>query len=485
MDETEEHVIVEGPPPPEQLHEQPIERAPGRLSRAARAARDAVKGAFVAAEILPVTNEGLRYGALAATEVATRDPLMGAAVLGGSTLLIEGAGAIAASDLITRPTANKMLSWVNDKIEKIVSADTKMSKPMEAAVALYAGAPSLMILQQRQEPERTREEALKQGLIATAWVSGVCAVEGAAISEGLGNYTDPKKLAAAVAAVGVFQALPAWVKRRLDKRKEAKEVTEPAQARYNLSPEELTTLEKELVGTVKEKHPEEGIVSVWISPKSKFANFVRCHEAGYFPEVEEVSAEDEKNTLFMALVDTRSDSNRVVHAATITGVNYKDNDGEPIIGDHELGDAETGFFTVDSLIEKGNFTSRQFYDYYAAEGLDLKKCLSVETNFRIGEKVENFHGFRTADIAYLMFFKMLERTHPTPGKSVIFATINKASIDSFRRIGLVCKPLMGREDMSTPESEAGRESLPVAIPYDAASQKLFNSINAPIAELFL
>lgn len=485
MDETEDQALIATQPvidPAEELADIDAP-AESRFHRARHAAKDAVKGAVVAAEILPITNEGMRYGALAATEVATNNPLVGAAVLGGSTLLIEGAGAIATSDLITRPTANRLLAWVNEKIEKIVSPDKKMSKPLEAAVALYAGTPSMMILQQRQEPERTRKEALRQGLVATAWVAGVCAVEGAAISEGVGNYTDPKKLAAALAAVGIFQAVPAWVKKRLDQRGEDEDTAGP---RYDLSPEELSSLENELVGEVKERYPQEGVVTVWLSPKNKFSDFVRCHEAQYFPEVEEVSEEDEENTLFMALVDTRPSSNRVVHAATITGINYRNEDGRPVVGDHQPGsDGETGFFTVDNLIERGNFTAQEFYDYYAQKGLDIKKCISVETNFRIGEKAEKYHGLRTSDIAYLKFFKMLERTDPALGKSAVFATINKASMISFQRIGLACEPLMGREGMSTQESAEGRESLPVAIPYDEATQKLFNSMDVPAPEIFM
>ncbi len=52
-------------------------------------------------EVLPITNEGIRYGALAATEVVTRSPLVGAMVFGGLTLLIEGTAALATSEFST------------------------------------------------------------------------------------------------------------------------------------------------------------------------------------------------------------------------------------------------------------------------------------------------------------------------------------------------------------------------------------------------
>ena len=192
----------------------------GRLRRALNTGKYAVKSAVVAVELLPVTNEGIRYGALAATELATHNPAVGAAVLGGSTLLIEGAGAMAASDLITRPTSNRLLSWLNDKLEKVVPVDTELSKTAEAGVAMTLGTPILMAAKQRENPERTSEEAKKQGLLTAAWMAGVFAVEGALISKGVDNYTDPKMVGAALLAVGATLALPKWARRALNRDQE-------------------------------------------------------------------------------------------------------------------------------------------------------------------------------------------------------------------------------------------------------------------------
>ena len=91
--------------------------------------------------------------------------------------------------------------------------------------------------------------------------------------------------------------------------------------RYDLSIEELAQLESELAKRAKDQFPEEGLTSVWIQPNSKYANFVRTHEAGFFPEVQQLSEVDESNTLFYVIVDTRDSADRVVHAATITGKN--------------------------------------------------------------------------------------------------------------------------------------------------------------------
>ena len=465
-------------------------------------AKRVVQGAALTVEMLPITNEGARYGALAATEVLTRNPLIGAAVLGGTTLAIEGAGALAASKFITGKTGNQVFNWLNEKVSKVVPAEAKMSRPVEAGVALYLGTPMLMAAKQRENPNRIEEEVRKHGLLTAAWVAGVCAVEGAMISEGIGGYADPKKIAAVVAATGVFIAIPKWAKKQLNKRNDNnehvqnidhelpveivtnKEETDNTPPKYDLTPEELDELEAGLVKLAKEKYPEDGLVSVWISPKHKFANLVRVHEASYFPEVEEVSEEDESHTLFLAVVDTRPNADRIVHAATVTGVSYR-GEKESLVDGPDQNDTTTGFYTVDSLIELGNFTAQEFYNYYQDKAIDLKKCISVETNFRVGEPTEKYNGFRPSDLAYLTFFKMIEKRNPVADSVMIFATINRTQAISFQRIGLVYEPLMGRSDLKTEESLLGKDSQPVALAYNDSNRTLFASMGMQLPEIFV
>src|SRR5205814_9346276 len=56
---------------------------------------------------------------------------------------------------------------------------------------------------------------------------------------------------------------------------------------------------------------------------------------------------------------------------------------------------------IRDLVESGQVTDRQIADYYAGKHVDLSQCLSVETNFRVGEKVEAMNGLRTTDLGYL------------------------------------------------------------------------------------
>ncbi len=100
-----------------------------------------IQSAVIIIEVLPITNEGIRYGALAATEVVTRSPLVGAMVFGGLTLLIEGTAALATSEFITGNVSNKMFDWFNEKVGKLIPQKAKMSRSVEAGLALYLGTP--------------------------------------------------------------------------------------------------------------------------------------------------------------------------------------------------------------------------------------------------------------------------------------------------------------------------------------------------------
>jgi hypothetical protein len=472
-----------------------IAQEQSKLRNFYKVGKQALLGAAVTFEVLPITNEGSRYAALAATEAFTRNPLIGAAVFGGATLLIEGAGAIATSDLITGTTSNKLFTWLNEKVKKHVPEGAKLSLPIEAGVALTLGTPIAMAVKQQESPDRTREQARRRGLLTAAWVAGVCAVEGAMISEGIGNYADPKSVGAALLTIGAIAAVPAWVKKALNKQDDNQEdsiATDDSSLsetsfppRYDLTPEELSTLQDELVGEVKTKYPEEGVVGVWINPKSKFANFIRMNEASYFPEVSNVTAEDEGQTLFLALVDTRPGVNRVVHGATITGLSY-DKDRKEIQIEPENLNGTTGLYTIDSLVDLGNFTTQEFVDYYAARGVNTTKSISVETNFRIGAKADKFKGLGASEIAYLKIFNLMDKAGLADGNAAVFATINRVSMISFGRVGINYELLMGRDDFRTEEAEHGKDSTPVAITsVGSVTRMLSKRINRKVPELFI
>ncbi len=477
------------------------ERA-SRVRRIMKSVGGAALATVVLFEVNPFTNEPTRYGLLAASEVATRNPAVGAAVLGGSTLLMETAAVLAATKFVTGDRDNKVMKVLIDGVQKLIPKDAKMSPPIEAAAALVVGTPLVMTARQKQNSELQAPEVRKRGLITAAWVAGVCAVEGALISEGIGNLANPTTVAGVLVGLGAIVAVPKWIMKQFEKAnpdmeeetvtQETVETTDrPEQdpnyspPRYDLTPEELNELESEMVDLAKARYPAvEGFVSMWITPKNRLANFVRMNEAVHFPEVKDVSEEDEEHTLFFAVVDTRPTSNRVVHGATITGVSYK-NEGEVIVDGPEQDEKSTGMYTIDSLIELGNFSAQEFYDYYHEKGIDLRKSIAVETNFWIGDRVDSFNGMRPVDLAYLACFRMVDRRDPGVTKGAMFATINHASQQSFDRVGIVHEPIMGRSDLVTPESLLGKDSLPIFLPPNLTHRELFASMGDQLPEIFV
>ncbi|HSX44950.1 MAG TPA: hypothetical protein VLF39_02455 [Candidatus Saccharimonadales bacterium] len=168
-----------------------------KLRKAYHVAKRAVQVGVIAAEVGP-GNEAIRFGAFAASQFVTHNPLVGGAVLGGSTFVVEGAAALATADLITTEKSTKAISWVNSKLHKIVPEDAKMTPVTEAGVAMVGGSVVVLAEKQREDPTRTAQENRRHGIFTAGWMGGVFALEGALISEGIANYSDIKKVGPAV-----------------------------------------------------------------------------------------------------------------------------------------------------------------------------------------------------------------------------------------------------------------------------------------------
>lgn len=241
------------------------------------------------------------------------------------------------------------------------------------------------------------------------------------------------------------------------------QMSDRSSSRYDLDNDELEQLGARMVEYVEENVQSDGIVSLWIDPAHQFADFVRTHEASYFPEVADVTNEDESNTVFIALIDTREGVKRVVHGVTVMFPRFMQ-EGLSVAENADLNGVETtGFYTIDSLIDRGNFTADEFAQYYTDKGVDLAQCFSVETNFRIGERPELIDGLKPADVVYISLFERIMKKKPPVGQVTMFATVNRSQIQSFERAGLQYEPIMGRTDLDTEESELGIESLPISI----------------------
>src|ERR1019366_1662425 len=154
--------------------------------------------------------------------------------------------------------------------------------------------------------------------------------------------------------------------------------------RYDLSPKERGELETELAGLAVEQYGPDGpgLYGLWVPYDSPYANISRTSEKEHFPEANEVDLSVEQNSEFYLVIDTRAGKHRAVHSATITGVT-------DVKRENEL---PTDMVVIDDLVEMGNFSHKEFYQYYQDIGVDVTKCIAVETNLRIGEKVPSQSG---------------------------------------------------------------------------------------------
>lgn len=252
------------------------------------------------------------------------------------------------------------------------------------------------------------------------------------------------------------------------------EADQSKKARYDLSGEELSVIEEKLVRSADAALDEPGLGIAWLEPDHPYANLARTYEARFFPEVAEIDEEDEAGTMFAVLVDNRESARRVVHGMTIMKPH-----SEP-----QPGDQPTGMYTVDSLIERGNFTPEEFYKHYAdGQDIDMTKSISVETTFLVGERSEPLHGLRPAEISYLALFQMIENAGAQLGKAGVFLTVNGRGRSSLDRVGVNYEPLMGREDFDTEESELGIDSRPIAIKFDEKSAAIFGNASLKIPQI--
>ena len=152
--------------------------------------------------------------------------------------------------------------------------------------------------------------------------------------------------------------------------------------RYDLSDKELRDLEIQLVDHIREQHGTSEFSVAWVRPDTNLANFVRTQEAKRFPEVSQLVKADEDRSIFILVVDNRN-KGIIVHAASVCGINFIANFN--FSNDSLWGHSTTGFIFVDELIRLGNFTVKDFRDFYESRGIDLKTSISIETHFKIVE----------------------------------------------------------------------------------------------------
>jgi hypothetical protein len=454
------------------------EQDQSKFKRVMHVAKRAVQSAVITVEVLP-TNGLITYGIPAAVFVATRNVAAASAAAGVLTGVLESGGALATADILSNSPNNPIISRAQALLDSrpvrrmLATRNGKMSVPVEGLIALYGGTPAVMLAKESEPDanERTHQERRKYGLLTAAVLGGICTAQMALYTEGAGSLLegDPK-VTAAVAAVGVGSY--GWLRRTRNHAK-AEKAAQESIPRYDLSEKELKLLEEDLVADVEKesrqgflRRKQPGVYAVWMKPDNRYVNILRTYEAGYFPEVKEVTDDIEEETLFLAMVDTRPGAKRVVHAATVSGVRK---DAPEILAV----EGKTGFTTIDALIQEGNFTAEEFGAYYADRGVDTTHSMSIDTNFRVGDKAEKVKGIGISDLTYLALFDQFLMHTPEGANAAGFASINRVSMLSFKKLGMQYEPLMGRTDFVTPEEKDGKEFHPIMIPLTPDIRALF------------
>lgn len=196
-----------------------------RLKRSLNVAKRAIQTSVIAIEVLPI-NESIRFGAYAAAMTQTQNPLVGAAVLGGTTLMVEGAGALAAASVLDTKQSDKGIEYINKRIKKIAPNGVNMTPPIEAGAAMVGGSAVVLALKQIEDPSRTLSQNRKHGMFTAGWMSAYFAAEGALFAESIDDFRDPKMVGASILALGGLIAIARKAKKQFKKQAESKDSPE-------------------------------------------------------------------------------------------------------------------------------------------------------------------------------------------------------------------------------------------------------------------
>lgn len=240
--------------------------------------------------------------------------------------------------------------------------------------------------------------------------------------------------------------------------------------RYDLPPSERRDREVALVGEIERELPVEGLFTARIDARHPYSEVVRTVEQEHFHEVPSLMERYEPSFVFIAIVDTRPATRRIVHAFRV---------GIPEPGEREHG--RTGLALLDDIIQSDQgVTLDDVVSYYDQRNFDLARAISVETNFSVGERIESpIPGIRISDFGYLSVFYLLqERSAP-----VIFAHQNLQALASLGKLGLEYEDIAGRPGLRTPSlDEEGNpyfddEYTPLALPASEHNVALFTALS--------
>ncbi len=164
--------------------------------------RYGVDMAIVGLEITPA-NEAARFGIFSASQAVSSNPAVGALAYSGATFLIEGAAALATSDLFASGRGRNVVDRVHNILDRFLPEDTQeLTLAAEVSLGLVGGSAVAMAAREAVDPnpDRSFRDHLQYGMRNVARVTGVCAVQGAALSAGI-HSPSPLTIGVAVGTV--------------------------------------------------------------------------------------------------------------------------------------------------------------------------------------------------------------------------------------------------------------------------------------------
>ncbi len=162
-----------------------------------------LSGAVIAAEVSPA-NELIRGAMTLGVAGVSHSPIASAIAFGGSTLLVEGAAAVAAAPLLDTNTASKGITSARQFMERHFSRreDDKFSKTTYATAALIGGSAVSMVMKKYDSPNITKKELRSHGIRTALGLSAVLGTLGLAGPKLVELATDNLITTGAVLAVG-------------------------------------------------------------------------------------------------------------------------------------------------------------------------------------------------------------------------------------------------------------------------------------------
>jgi hypothetical protein len=168
--------------------------------------------AVVAIEVTPL-NEVLRLAAFGASQILSPGALTGALTYGTATLAIEALAALAAAQLLASRVGSGVMSWVQARLTRFVSPETRMSTTVEIAIAMLGGTAVVLLAKNAQERGRSLASNRRYGLAIAGALAGICAIQGALMGTGIAHPSPPIIGLVVLTVVGFYVAARRLVRR--------------------------------------------------------------------------------------------------------------------------------------------------------------------------------------------------------------------------------------------------------------------------------